>query len=375
MKYEVPFVNYPDHYHRIWDEVIGAIGGCLKSGDLIMREDLHRFEDKLARILHVRRAVGLNSGTDALWFGLKALGVGQGDEVVVPAHTFVASLAAIHHTGATPVLCDVGMDMCMSADSMVKMFTSKTRAVMPVHLNGRCCDMELIKNAVEAHSRNIKRQVFIVEDAAQALGATFNHRPAGAMGEFGAFSFYPAKMLGCAGDAGAFVTDNDVLAQKVELLRDHMMNRAHKNILFGYGYNSRMDNIQAAILNVKLRYLTRWIKRRRKIAKMYQEGLEGLDLVLPHYELFKECFFDVYQNYVVRCKGRNDLESYLEENGVETMVSWRVPLHNQSCLGLGLYHLPNTEAISKTCLSLPMYPELTDKQVDIVIEKVRGFFE
>jgi len=375
LKYEVPFVDYPEHYGRIWEEIQEAVGQCLLGGDLIMREDMFRFEDKLARMLHLRKAVSLNSGTDALWFGLKALGVGPGDEVVVPAHTFVASLAAISHVGATPVLCDVGKDMCMSPDSMVEHLTPKTRAVMPVHLNGRCCDMESIKNAVDDHSRRIGRQVFVVEDAAQALGATFNHKHAGAMGEFGAFSFYPAKMLGCAGDGGAFVTNNDVLAQKVELLRDHMMNRAHKNILFGYGYNSRLDNIQAAILNVKLKYLTRWIKRRRQIAGMYRKGLRGLDLVLPHYDLFKECYFDVYQNYVVRSNSRDSLEEYLEAEGVETMVSWRLPLHNQSCLGLGLYHLPNTEAISKTCLSLPMYPELTDTRVGTVVEKVCSFFD
>jgi len=367
-EWKVPFVNYPEHYFRIWDEVRAAIDRCLTRGDLILRDDVEFFERSLAHSLRKRYAIGLNSGTDALWFGLKALGLSSSDEVILPGHTFVASAAAVVHAGARPVLVDVGEDMCMSVEALKGAVNKHTRVVMPVHLNGHCCDMPAIMDVVSDASRRFGREIFVVEDAAQALGAKVDGRLAGTWGVFSAFSFYPAKLLGAAGDAGALVSSDLLVAEKVRLLRDHCINR-YSGALVGWGFNSRLDNIQAAILNAKLRYLPRWIERRRKIAEMYFAGLEGVpDLVLPQYDSRR--FFDVFQNFVVLHPRRDELEFGLAERGIETMVSWRVPFYKHPALGFGDVSLPMCERVSSMCLSLPMYPELSDSQVRLVVEAV-----
>jgi len=368
-RWKVPFVNYPEHYFMIWDDVRGAIDRCLRRGDLILRDDVELFERSLAGSLGRRHAIGLNSCTDALWFSLKAFDLPANAEVIVPAHTFVASVSAVIHAGLKPVLVDVGEDMVMDVEALKSAIRAKTRVVMPVHLNGHCCDMKAIREIVGDANKRYSHKIFIVEDAAQALGAKVDDQLAGSFGDVAAFSFYPAKILGAAGDAGALVTNHDVVAQRVELLRNHGISPNYKSVIWGLGYNSRLDNIQAAILTAKLKYLRRWIDRRRQIADMYSAGLEDLDLVLP---VYGDRFFDVYQNYVIRTNQRDRLESFLRDSGVETMVSWRIPLHRQTSLfkHIGHYHLPVTDDVSDTCLSLPMYPELTDRQVEYVVEKV-----
>jgi dTDP-4-amino-4,6-dideoxygalactose transaminase len=369
MIYKVPFVNYPEHYRRMWDEIIAAISEALSRGDLLLRGQLKQFESEIASFIGVRHAVGLNSGTDALFFSLKAAGIRSGDEVITVSHSFIASISAVVFNGGIPILVDVGEDMNMDVEEVGKKISSKTKAIMPVHLNGRLCDMERLMEIADEHS------LMVIEDAAQALGASFDGKKAGSFGLTGCFSLYPAKVLGAAGDGGFLTTNHDELEEKIRLLRDHGVQRTTGKILF-YGFNSRLDNVQAAILNVKMKYLPNWIKRRREIAKIYHEGLSKItEVKLPPPPKKTGPYYDVYQNYVIGVKDRDELAQFLEKNGVETMVSWRIPNHLQSALNLKHFSLPKTEKVSNEVLSLPMYPELFDEQVDYVIEVIHDFYK
>ena len=367
--YKVPFVNYPEHYRIIWDEVMEAVKGALSNGDLILRDQLRQFEENIASFVGVKYAVGVNSGTDALFLSLKAAGVGQEGEVITVAHTFVATVAVIVYCGAKPILVDIGEDMNMDVNQVEKAITPKTKAIIPVHLNGRMCDMEKLMEIGNKHD------LLIIEDAAQALGATFDGKKAGSFGLTGCFSFYPAKMLGAAGDGGVAVTNDEEIAEKIRLLRDHGYQRSTGDVLY-YGYNSRLDNVQAAILDVKLKHLPDWIERRREIACLYHQSLSGLqELKLPPPPFSNDRFFDVYQNYVIRAKERDRLVAHLEESNIEILVSWHKPMHHHDALGLKHFHLPRTEQISKEVLSLPVYPELRDEQVESVRGTVHNFYE
>lgn len=367
MPYTVRFVNYPEHYKRIWDETKAAIDDCLIHGDLIMRKHMEDFESALAKFVGVKHAVALNSGTDALFFSLKAAGIQPGDEVITVSHTFVATIAAIHYCGAKPVLVDVNDDMNMDPQLLERSITPKTKAVIPVHLNGRICDMNPIIEIAENSNLNI------IEDAAQSLGAKYYGKPAGSMGLTGCFSFYPAKILGCAGDGGALVTSDDEVAKMARLLRDHGYQRETGEILM-YGYNSRLDNIQAAMLNVKLKYLTQWIERRREIARMYEKGLGKIyEIVLPPRTDADYRFFDVFQNYVIRSDKRDKLVQHLRDAGIEVLISWGVPTHQHAALGLKGFKLPVTEKVSNTVISLPMFPEISDSNVSYVISALQQF--
>ena len=367
--YKVPFVNYPEHYRRIWDEVMDAITEVLSKGDLILRDQLRQFEENIASFVGVKYAVGVNSGTDALFLSLKAAGISQGDEIITVAHTFVATVSTIIYCGAKPILVDVGEDMNMDIEQVKQVITPRTKAIIPVHLNGRICDMEKLTAIANEHD------LLIIEDAAQALGATFDGKEAGSFGLTSCFSFYPAKMLGAAGDGGIAVTNDEEIAEKIRLLRDHGYQRSTGDILY-YGYNSRLDNLQAAILDVKLKYLPKWIERRRELVNLYQQGLSDLpELKLPPPPRSNDQFFDVYQNYVIRAKERDRLAAHLEESGIEILISWSKPMHHHDALGLRHFHLPKTEQVSSEVLSLPMYPELSDEDVGVVTGSIHKFYE
>ena len=367
--YKVPFVNYPEHYLIIWDEVMNAITGALSKGDLILRDQLRQFEENIASFVGVKYAVGVNSGTDALYLSLKAAGVGKGDEVITVAHTFVATVSAIVYCGAKPILVDIREDMNMDMNQVENVITPQTKAILPVYLNGRMCDMEKLMEIANEHN------LLVIEDAAQALGATFDGKKAGSFGLTGCFSFYPAKMLGAAGDGGIAVTNDEEIAEKIRLLRDHGYQRSTGDILY-YGYNSRLDNLQAAILDVKLKHLPEWIEKRRGIASLYHDGLSDfLELKLPPSPHPDDRFFDVYQNYVIRTKERDRLVAYLGEKGIEILISWSKPMHHHEALGLKHFYLPRTERISNEVLSLPMYPELSDEQGEFVVDAICKFYE
>lgn len=364
-QYRVPFVDYRKQYKGLKAELDAAIARTLGEGQLILREDVTRFERDLAGLVGVREAVGLNSGTDALIFALRAAGIGPGDEVITVAHTFLASIAAVVHVGATPVLVDVRDDYLMDMDAAARAVTPRTRALMPVHLNGRVCDMDRCLEIARQH------RLVLIEDAAQALGATFGGRPAGSFGQASCFSFYPAKLLGAAGDAGAACTDDPDVAHRLRLLRDHGRETKDSHVLFGF--TSRLDNLQAAILNAKLPCVPAWIARRRSLAKIYDRELADLSQVRtpPRPDASHE---DIYQNYVIRAQRRDDLVAHLRERGVEVLVSNPVPAHKHPALGLSEYRLPMTERLAGEVVSLPLVPELEDEQIEYAAAQVRAFY-
>ncbi|MGH2379081.1 MAG: DegT/DnrJ/EryC1/StrS family aminotransferase [Candidatus Limnocylindria bacterium] len=363
--YRVPFVDYRKQYRSLKAELDGAIARTLGEGQLILREDVARFERDLARLVGVREAVGLNSGTDALIFALRAAGIGPGDEVVTVAHTFLASIAAVVHVGATPVLVDVGDDFLMDMDAAASAVKPRTKALMPVHLNGRVCQMDRCLEIAR------ERRLVVIEDAAQALGASFDGRPAGSFGAAACFSFYPAKLLGAAGDAGAACTDDPAIARTLRLLRDHGRETKDSHVLFGF--TSRLDNLQAAVLNAKMPCLEAWIERRRALAAIYDRALADVPQVRtpPRPDARHR---DIYQNYVLRAQRRDELVAHLRGSGVEVLVSNPVPVHKHPALGLSGYRLPMTERLAGEVVSLPLVPELEDDQVEYAAAQVRAFY-
>jgi dTDP-4-amino-4,6-dideoxygalactose transaminase len=365
VSYKVPFVDPRLHYRRYQAEIDGAISECLTRGDLINREQLRRFEANLAKFVGTKYAVGLGSGYHALALSLIAGGVGADDEVITVAHTFVATVSAIVHAGATPVLVDAGADYNMDIDAFERAITPKTKAVLPVHLNGRICDMERLSAIARKHG------LFIVEDACQALGAAQNGVKAGSFG-VGCWSFYPFKMLGGYGDGGAITTDDPEIARLVTLLRYNGEDRETGEFV-QHGYTAILDNVQAAILDKKLVHLPEWIEHRRHIADLYRKELAGVgDLRLPHFA--GAGFHDVFQNYVVRTSRRDPLRAWLRERGVETLVSWPKPMWKHAGLKLGEPHLPESEAICREVISLPMSAETTSEHVAITAEAISAFF-
>ncbi|MHA2276498.1 MAG: DegT/DnrJ/EryC1/StrS family aminotransferase [Candidatus Kariarchaeaceae archaeon] len=363
--YKVRFVNYPEHYRRLKSELDQTYFDIMNSGDFILRQHLEDFEQNFADFIGVKYGVGVNSGTDALFFSVRAAGIGEGDEVITVSHTFLATVGAIVNNHATPVLIDVAEDHNMDVTLIEKAITPKTKAIIPVHLNGRICNMEMIMEIAE------KYDLIIIEDAAQALGATFKNKKAGSFGLTSIYSFYPAKVLGTAGDGGMLCTDSEKIAIQVRELRDN--GRTSTGGVNGYGYCSRLDNLHAALLDVKLKHIPSWIKRRREIADQYKNGLNDIsELHLPHYS--DDRFLDVYQNYVIQTSQRDDFVKNLRESGIEILISWPIPMHKQESLNLN-FNLPVTENISNTVVSLPMFPELSDDEVQTVIDSVRGFFK
>ncbi|MHC4981649.1 MAG: DegT/DnrJ/EryC1/StrS family aminotransferase [Planctomycetota bacterium] len=366
MAYRVPFVDPRTHYKNLKAEIDGAIFSCLERGQLVYRQELKDFEQKLADFVGVKYAVGLNSGYHALHFSLLTAGIGPGDEVITVAHTFVATISAIVNCGATPVLIDVTEDYNADVEQMEKAVTPRTRAVLPVHLNGRLCRMDRVMEIAEKH------HLTVVEDAAQSLGATYDGKRAGSFGLAGCFSFYPFKMLGCAGDGGAITTDDEEVATMVGRLRYNGEDR-ETGEYHHHGQTALLDNIQAAILSAKLKYLPEWIEHRQRIAELYRRGLEGLgDLRLPHFPGDK--FFDIYQNYVIRSKHRDALRQYLTDNGVETLVHWFKPVWQHKALKLGQWDLPETVSICNEVVSLPLSAETTEEHVEITVQVIRDFF-
>jgi len=366
VSFRVPFVDPREHYRRYKKEIDSAITETLAAGDLVMRRQLRVFESHLAQFVGVRFAVGVNSCYHALYFSLLAAGIGPSDEVITVAHTFPATVSAIVHTGAQPVLVDVRADYNMDPDLIEAAITSRTKAILPVHLNGRVCDMASIETIARKHG------LVIIEDAAQAIGATYNGHRAGSFGLAGCFSFYPFKSLGGLGDGGAVTTNDPEVARMATLLRYNGEDRETREFHY-HGYTALLDNVQAAVLDTKLRRLPEWIDHRRKIAALYEQSLnEFEDLSLPHFS--ESLHFDSFQNYVIRTPFRDDLRDQLTNDGVETLLHWPKPMWEHKGLALKNPHLPETEGICKEVLSLPMSAETTPEQVEIVAQSIRGFF-
>lgn len=366
MAYKVRFVDPGRLYQTIKAELDAAYFEVMARGDLIDREQLKTFEENLAAFVGTKYAVGLNSGYDALHMSLRAAGIGSGDEVIVPAHTFVASASAIVNVGAKPVLVDVGRDFNIDCDQIEEAITSRTRALMPVHLNGYMADMIRVMAVAE------KYHLVVIEDACQSLGAQMLGKKAGAWGLTGCWSFYPFKILGGYGDGGAITTNDPEVALFARRMRYNGEDR-QTGEYHGHGFTCLLDNLQAAFLDVKLRHLPRWIARRRQIAERYRAGLLDLpDLLLPHYNDPRRDH--VYQNYVVRAKQGNDFSEYLKANGVEVLTQFRKPYYRHEALQLEDRGFPETEALSREVCSLPMNVEITDPEIDYVIAVVRRFY-
>jgi len=366
MAYHVRFVNFPRQYQQLKKEFDRVFEEVMSGGDFILRRHLEEFEKRIAEYVGTKYAIGVNTGTDALYLSAHALGFGPGDEVITVAHTFVATIGAIVQCGATPVLVDVTDDFNIDVHQIERAITPKTKGIIPVHLNGHACKMDKIMGIAQ------KYNLRIIEDAAQALGAQFKDRRCASFGDTGIFSFYPAKVLGTAGDGGMVCTNDDGLARKLRAFHDN--GRVDSvEVVECFGWCTRLDNLHAALLNMKFNYFEQWIKRRRTIAGMYDAGLLGIPGLIPH-PVSDGDFFDVYQNYVIRHERRDDLVAHLRNSGIEVLISWQKPVHQQKALGLDHFNLPVTERISAEVISLPMYPELTDEEVQYVIEAVKKFF-
>lgn len=366
MGYKVPFVDPRAHYLRLKPEIDAAIIDCLSEGDLIYRQQLRAFEEKLASFVGVQYAVGVNSGYHALHFALLGAGIEPGDEVITVAHTFVATVSAIIHCGAQPVLVDVSKDYNIDPDHVERAITARTKAVLPVHLNGRICEMDRIMAIAERYN------LAVIEDAAQALGATYKGQRAGSFGVAGCFSFYPFKVLGGFGDGGAVTTNSPHIARIASLLRYNGEDR-ETGEYHHHGYTALLDNVQAAVLDVKLRYLPQWIEHRRQIAARYRQGLKDIrELRLPHFT--GDHRFDIFQNYVIRTKERDRLREHLKAHGIETLVHWPKPMWEHKGLELGDPHLPETERICREVISLPMSAETTTEHIDMTVQSIREFF-
>lgn len=363
---KIRFVDPGKVYQMIKDELDAAYFEVMTKGDLIDRGQLKSFERNLAAFVGAKYAVGLNSGYDALHLSLRAAGIGAGDEVIVPAHTFVASASAIVNVGAKPVLVDVGQDFNIGCDKIEASITPRTRGIMPVHLNGYMADMVRVMEIAA------RRRLVVVEDACQSLGSSMQGKKAGSWGLTGCWSFYPFKILGGYGDGGAITTNDPEVALFATRMRYNGEDRQTEEY-HGHGFTCLLDNLQAAFLDVKLRRLPDWIVRRKEIAAQYRAGLSDIpDLLLPHYDDPRRDH--VYQNYVVRAQQGNDFSEYLKANGVEVLTQFRKPYYRHEALKLEDRGFPETEALSREVCSLPMNVEITDQEVDYVIAAVRRFY-
>jgi len=354
-------------YRKIKQEIDKGIREIVDAQQFTNGGHINRFEEEFARYLGIRNCVGVSSGSTALDLALFALGIGEGDEVIVPSFTFIATAEAVSHVGAKLVFCDSDYDtQNINVDRLESLITKKTKAIIPVHLYGNPCDMDRIMELARRYGLKI------IEDAAQSQGAMYKGKKVSTIGDAGCFSFFPAKNLGAYGHAGAVVTDDGELADKVRLLSNHGRRAHYYHEMIGYNY--RMDSIQAKVLSIKLVHLEEWNENRRRLAEIYTDSLKDLPIGLPQRDNDK---IPVYHLYVIRTDRREELAEWLKENGIETRVHYSLPLHLQPAykhLGYKEGDLPVSERLAKAVLSLPLYPYLEEDKVHMVIEKVREFF-
>jgi dTDP-4-amino-4,6-dideoxygalactose transaminase len=352
----IPPFNLKRQYEEIKTEVNSAVSSVLEEGNFILGKNVEEFEKEFASWTRGKHCVSVASGTDALILALKSIGVGKGDEVILPANTASPTAMAVLSVNATPVLVDCDDYFLMDIEEVKKKITDKTKAIIPVHLYGQPCDMNELKEA----AGNIK----IIEDCAQSHGSEYNGGKVSS--SIACFSFYPTKNLGAYGDGGAVVTDDEKLAEKLKMLRYYGQKETYDSKSFGY--NSRLDEIQAAVLRVKLKHLDKWIESRQKIAKLYDELLSGV-VETPK---VKENRKHAYHLYVIKTDKRDELQAFLKENGIGTGIHYPIPIHKQDAFSVeGNY--PKSEENAKQVLSLPMFPELTDEEVTQICEKIKEF--
>jgi dTDP-4-amino-4,6-dideoxygalactose transaminase len=343
----IPVVNLKRQYNSIKGEINKSINEVLKSGWFILGENVKKFENEFARYCGAKFGIGVASGTDALQFALHACDIGTNDEVITVSNTAFPTAVAISYTGAKPVFVDVDQAYTIDVSKVEERINARTRAILPVHLYGQPAEMSPLAELAEKHGLKI------IEDAAQAHGAEYKGKKAGSLGDVSCFSFYPTKNLGAYGDGGMVVTNDEKIAEKLRLLRDYGQTERYHHVM--KGYNSRLDEIQAAILRVKLKKLDRWNSARRRNARFYSKMLEGK---------------------VITPTERDKLREWLKAKGVLTDVHYPIPIHLQEAyadLGLGEGSLPKTEQYANEILSLPMYPELTEREMLTVVDSINSF--
>ena len=367
---KVPLLDVNAQNHPLSEELRLAFDRVLASGQFIMGEEVQSLERELAEYLQVKHAIGVSSGTDAILLALMALGIGEGDEVICPSFTFFATAGCVARTGATPVFCDCDMDSFnLDLASAKACLTEKTKAIIPVHLFGQSVDMEVCLDFAKNHG------LHVVEDTAQSLGASYQGKACGSMGDFGTYSFFPSKNLGGLGDGGLLVTQDDRLAEVAIKLRNHGMHPRYYHELVGG--NFRLDALQAALLRVKLKQYPSYISRRQENAAYYAESLQGVDgIVLP---VASEGNGHIWNQFTLRVLDgcRDALREHLIENEIGCEIYYPVPMHQQQCFS----HLVKSDAVSfevteqlaSEVLSIPVYPEITREQQDHVIGTIRSF--
>lgn len=366
----IPFVDLAAQYAGIKKEINPVLQDILNRACFIGGEEVRLFEKEFSAFLGSSQCVTVNSGTDALILGIRALGIGPGDEVLVPANTFIATALGVSENGARPVFVDIDPDdYGLNLDDLRKKITSRTKAVIAVHLYGQPEKIADISSLIAKH-----RHIHLIEDACQAHGAEYRQGKAGTFGRFAAFSFYPGKNLGAYGDGGALVTGDPVLAGKFRMLREYGQKKKYYHETTGI--NSRLDTIQAAVLRVKLKHLAGWNTKRRQHAATYTELLHRNvpSVQTPRDQPQRGC---VYHLYVIRTEKRDGLLEYLNRNNIQTLIHYPVPLHLQTAyayLGYKPGDLPAAERISREILSLPIYPELTEKQIRHIVSVIKDFF-
>lgn len=368
IKMQVPFYSFKFQNALIKKEILTAVEKVVDSEWYILGESVKNFEQEYAAFNQVKHCIGVGNGLDALQIALKALGIQKGDEVIVPANTFIATWLAVSALGAVPVPVDPHpATYNLDAGSLESAVTARTKAVIPVHLYGQACEMESIMAAAKKH------RLYVVEDNAQAQGAAYQGKMTGSFGQINATSFYPVKNLGALGDAGAITTDDEQLAAKVRMIGNYGSVRKYYNEVIGQ--NSRLDELQAAILSVKLPKLMGWTRERVAAAQCYLENLQGLgDLQLPE---TAPGATHVYHLFVIRSRHRDALQSFLAGRGIETLIHYPVPPHLQKAyraLGFSKGAFPIAEQMAQSCLSLPLYPGLKEEQIMYVCEAIKRFF-
>ena len=356
--YRVRYWNPSLNYQKIRFDILQAVDNVFLAGNLILGEEVEKFEKKLAEFTGTKYAVGLNSGTDALYLSLRALGIGPGDEVITVSNTFIASISEIAKVGATQILVDIGENYLMDSKEVLKAVTSKTKAIIHVHLSGDMVDLS-----------KLPKNIPIIEDAAQSLGASKNGCKAGAGGKVGCFSFYPAKIFGAFGDAGAIVTDDEEIYRKILSLRDH--NLIGKKLgAKEFGVNSRLDEVQAAILNVKFEYLRAYLLNRESAASTYEKNLMGIpQIILPFKNKGR-----VWQDYIIRAERRDELAEFLDKEGIKVR-GHDLFLNHKYDLFDREFILPRTEKYSNEFLRLPFSSEITEKEILFVTSRIKKFYE
>ncbi len=364
----IPLLDLQAQYDTLRDEIRPVIDRVCDSQWFIGGPEVTGCEEEIAAYSDCKFGIGMSSGTDALLCGMMAMGIGPGDEVIVPSFTFFATAGCVSRLGATPVFADVDpVTYNLTAETIEPHITDKTKLIIPVHLLGQCADMDAIMALAAKHD------ITVMEDAAQTIGATYKGKKAGSIGALGTFSFFPSKNLGCFGDGGMIVTNDETLAKACTKMRNHGAEPKYYHALIGG--NFRLDALQAAIIRIKLPYLDGWSKARAENACRYAGLLEKTPLGLPH---IADHNVSIFNQYVVRCPGRDQLRAYLAEQGISTEVYYPVPLHLQECFayrGGKVGDLPHCEQAAAEVLALPVYPELTEQQQARVAGTIADFYD